>query len=92
MRKGNKVFMITPKAQTSKSWTYFIVPTRFKPGVTYKVEFDYRLLGDLDGNEANNIPFAANFRYTDYNKNGELKVKMDHAKATEPQAILTIFC
>jgi hypothetical protein len=70
LRPGNKAFLVTPKSTDKKVWAYFIIPTRFKPGVTYKVDFEYRLIGDLEGNEATKVPFSVNFRYDDYNSDG----------------------
>jgi hypothetical protein len=39
LRPGNKAFLITTDIKT-KVWTYLCIPTRYKPGVTYKVDFE----------------------------------------------------
>ena len=78
LRPGNKAFLVTPNGNEMKIWSYFRVKTRFKPGVTYKVDYEYRLLGDLEGNAAENVEVCPNFRYSD-EKNGEVKVMVDHA-------------
>ena len=83
LRPGNKAFLVTPKNSDKKIWSYFIAPTRFKPGVTYKIDFEYRLVGDLDGNEANKVPFSVNFRYDDLNADGSFVSMKDHAMAPE---------
>ncbi len=85
LRPGNKAFLVTTTAK-GKSWCYFIVPTRFKPGTTYKVDFEYRLIGDVSGGEANNIPFSVNFRYADFNADGGIVDRKDHAKGPSPQS------
>ena len=54
-----------------------------KPGVTYRIDFEYRLVGDLDGNEANKVPFSVNFRYDDLNADGSFVSMKDHAMAPE---------
>jgi len=81
LRPGNKAFLIAPKNKDKKVWAYFMAPTRFKAGVTYKIDFEYRLVGDLDGNEANDIPFSVNFRYDDFNSDGSFASMKDHALA-----------
>ena len=58
-------------------WSYICFKTRFKPGVTYKVEFDYRLVGSAADGSAGNTEMSPNFRYADV-KNGEEKSMVDH--------------
>ena len=84
LNPGNKAFHITTLTKDKKSWSYFILPTRFKPGVTYKVEFDLRIVGDVNGKAADDVTFSANFRYNDYEKDGSLKEKKDHSVNPKP--------
>jgi len=78
LREGNKAFLITTDKKTTKIWTYLVIPTRFKPGVTYKVDYECRLIGDLEGNPAEGVSICPNFRYTDYQADGSVKESMDH--------------
>ena len=82
LRPGNKAFLITTDKET-KVWTYICIPTRYKPGVTYKVDFEVRLVGDTKGNPATNIPVCPNFRYSDYTADGTLKDMADHPTGTK---------
>ncbi len=78
--KGNHAYKVAIKDNADvKRWNYFIIPTRFKPGVTYKVELDVRVLQDQRGNDVTNASIAYNFRYTD-EVNGEIKGSADHHK------------
>ena len=79
-KEGNHAFLV--KADSSiakKSWTYFIVPTRFKPGVTYKIDLDVKAVSDQNGNPVQNAVMVVNLRYTDKDANGNFKTMMDHA-------------
>ena len=44
--EGNKVFLVTTKP--GKQWSYFRQDVRYKPGATYKVEYDVKLVGAGD--------------------------------------------
>ena len=78
IKKGNHAFLVTPKNNADKRWTYFIAKTRYKPGVTYKVEFDFRAVSDHYGADAVNIIPSVNFRYND-------AASSDHAFGPEPK-------
>ena len=77
-KSGNKAYLVTPTVKDQKSWTYFVIPTRFKPGVTYKIEFDVMVTKDHLGNPVTDARFVPNLRYTDLNANGTEVKKMDH--------------
>ena len=75
-KKGNHVYLVEPMMYDKQVWTYIVIPTRFKPGVTYKVEFDYRTVGDGQNNDTGMNP-SPNFRYTDL-VDGANKENVDH--------------
>ena len=76
---GNHAYLVKADASIKKkSWTYFIVPTRFKQGVTYKIDFDVKVVSDQNGNPVDNAVMVANLRYTDKDANGNFKTMMDH--------------
>lgn len=77
LRRGNHAFLVTPRS-TAQTWAYFIAPTRFKPGVTYKVELDLRVVSDHNG-EPVKTTIAGNFRYSELTEDGALKESADHA-------------
>ena len=83
LNPGNHAFKIVPKFYDKQAWTYFIIPTRFKPGVTYKVEFDFRMLGDGQNNDRAIFP-TPNFRYTDM-EDGAYKEMKDHVSRCVPE-------
>jgi len=76
LRAGNHAYKLVPEGK-KQTWTYFRAKTRFKAGVTYKVEFDLRILTDLDGNEGVGVTAKMNPRYTDM-KNGVFASSVDH--------------
>ncbi len=78
LRPGNKAIKVTTDEKVSKVWAYINIPTRFKPGVTYKVDFEYRIIGDNLGNEADRVPFNVNFRYADLKADGTFSEMADH--------------
>jgi len=84
LRDGNRAIMAKPLHNDSKVWTYLRIPTRFKPGTKYKVEFEYRLLGDINGADVVTTDFAVNFVYSDVDSDGLVKEKMDHSMAASP--------
>ncbi|MBO4950105.1 MAG: S-layer homology domain-containing protein [Clostridia bacterium] len=85
--KKNHVYLVEPKMYNEQVWTYIVIPTRFKPGVTYKVEFDYRTVGDGQGNKTGMHP-SPNFRYTDL-IGGANKENADHvSRVTDMTNIL----
>ncbi len=75
LRKGNHAYHLNPNTDR-QTWAYFVMPTRYKAGVTYKVEFDVRLISDHNGD-----PVAAkvvvNPRYTEM-VDGAIKERADH--------------
>ena len=77
LRPGNKAFLITTNNK-NKTWTYLVMPTRFKPGVTYQVDYELRLVGDIKGNPAENVSISPNFRYASFNADGTIKESADH--------------
>ena len=82
LRPGNHAYLVMPGTE-AKTWTYFRASTRFKPGMTYNVEFDIRLIGDTDGKEASKVGISLNPRYTDV-VNGEFKSMADHPVKLDP--------
>jgi hypothetical protein len=78
LNPGNYAYKIEAK-KGQDFWSYFHMPTKFKPGVTYKVELDIRILNDSEGQPIT-VPQSLNwnFRYTDVDANGATKEKMDH--------------
>ncbi|MBP3580806.1 MAG: hypothetical protein J6K12_06125, partial [Clostridia bacterium] len=78
LRPGNRAFLITTDRKDIQVWTYLVMPTRFKPGVTYKVDYEVRIVGDINGNPAVDVAICPNFRYTDYKADGSLKDMADH--------------
>lgn len=76
LRRGNHAFLVTPRS-TAKTWAYFIQKTRFKPGVTYKVDLDLRVVSDHNGDPVT-TRIEGNFRYSEI-VDGALKEKADHA-------------
>ena len=80
LKEGNHAYYIeAPKDSDTKKWMYFVMPTRFKPGVTYTVELDVRVMKDHRGNDVSGARVAWNMRYTDIS-GGELKGSVDHHK------------
>jgi len=77
-KQGNKAYLLTPTVSSKKSWSYFIVPTRFKPGVKYRIDVDIKAVSDQNGNPVTNGTFVVNFRYTDKDSSGNFKTMMDH--------------
>ena len=76
LKKGNHVFEHVPNGK-SKNWAYMMLPTRFKPGVTYKVELDVRVTKDHTGADVEKTSVCWNMRYTDI-VNGAYKNVADH--------------
>ncbi len=74
--KDNKVLLVTCNKDT-KQWVYVYQDTRFKPGVTYKVELDYYVVGDTEGNPVKGALPQVNLQYTDI-KDGVEKQRADH--------------
>jgi len=80
LNPGNHAYYLKAKEGVEvKSWMYYYMPTRFKPGVTYKVELDVRVMQDQRGNDVNGASLSWNFKYTD-TVNGETKPNADHHK------------
>ena len=73
---GNRAFEHIPDG-SKKNWAYTIIPTRFKPGVTYKVEMDIRVTKDHLGNDVTDASIAWNLRYSD-TIDGIYKPMVDH--------------
>ncbi len=76
LRAGNHAYKLVP-ASEKQTWTYFRAKTGFKAGTTYKVEFDLRIISDLDGNAGVGVTAKVNPRYTDV-KNGAVTGSVDH--------------
>ena len=74
---GNHAYLVVSENNTKKSWVYFMAPTRFKPGATYKVSFDARVVSDHNGNPAKNALLTWNMRYSE-NVDGQFKQTVDH--------------
>ncbi len=74
--KGNHAFEHVPDGKT-KNWAYTMIPTRFKTGVTYKVEMDVRITKDHTGADVEATNICWNMRYTDI-VNGAYKEVADH--------------
>ncbi len=87
LRAGNHAYLVVPGTY-KKTWTYFRAKTRFLPGKTYNVEFDFRLLTDQHGNDASNIIVQLNPRYAD-TVNGTFKNMADHPVKLEPVTFST---
>ncbi len=77
LNPGNHAYKLTPP-KDKKTWGYFMMPTLFKPGVKYRVEFDIRILTDTNGNPVEAQSLNWNMRYTDVDSNGVTKEMMDH--------------
>ncbi|MBO4950116.1 MAG: glycoside hydrolase family 99-like domain-containing protein [Clostridia bacterium] len=75
LRKGNHAYLLTPNMD-KQTWSYFVVPTRYKAGVTYKVDFDLRLVSDHIG-EPVETKVVVNPRYTE-KSDGAIKENVDH--------------
>lgn len=73
---GNHAFEYIP-VKDKESNSYTMVPTRFKPGVTYLVEFDFRLTTDHMGDPIDKAGIGWNLRYTDL-VDGAMKTLADH--------------
>ncbi len=80
---GNKALLVKNKNTDKMTWSYIDIPTRYKPGVTYTVEFDIRLVSDCHGNTDVSSDFSPNFRYADV-IGGATKSMADHAVASKP--------
>ena len=77
--KGNHAFEHVPDG-AKKNWAYTMFKTRFKEGVTYKVEFDIRVTKDHTGADVEKASLSWNMRYTDV-VNGSYKQNADHHAA-----------
>ena len=75
LRKGNHAYLLTPN-KDKQTWAYFVVPTRYKPGVTYKVDFDLRLVSDHNGDPVE-TKVVVNPRYAE-KVDGAIKENVDH--------------
>jgi len=75
--EGNHAYLVVPENNNEKNWVYFLAPTRFKPGVTYKVSFDARVVCDQYGNPAKNALLSWNMRYAEI-VDGQLRTTVDH--------------
>ena len=69
------MFKLTPNGD-KQTWSYFILPTRYKAGITYKVDFDLRVISDHKG-EPVKTRVVVNPRYTD-KIDGAIKERADH--------------
>ncbi|MBQ8758478.1 MAG: hypothetical protein IJZ20_02175, partial [Clostridia bacterium] len=76
--EGNHAYLVEASVTDKKSWTYFVVRTRFKPGVTYRIEYDIKAVSDHNGNSVEKASFSPNLRYTDLDADGNLKTGADH--------------
>ncbi len=74
--ENNHVFEYVPSGD-KKHWAYTMIPTRFKPGVTYKVELDIRVTKDHTGSPVEKAFLSWNLRYTDV-VDGSYKSMADH--------------
>jgi len=83
LKPGNHAFEHVPDGK-NKNWAYTMIPTRFKSGVTYKVEFDIRVTKDHTGADVEKASLSWNLRYTDI-VGGSYKPMADH------HAVLGIF-
>ena len=84
LRKGNHAYLLTPN-KDKQTWSYFVVPTRYKPGVTYKVDFDVRVISDHNGAPVE-TKVVVNPRYTD-KIDGAVKERADHPENGQPISI-----
>ena len=75
--KGNHAYYVVPESNSAKSWVYFIAPTRFLPGATYKVSFDARVVADQFGNPATGALLSWNMRYSE-NVDGQFQQTVNH--------------
>jgi len=88
LRPGNHAYYITPVSNNGKSWVYFLAPTRFKPGATYKVSFEARVVSDHSGNPAKDALLSWNMRYSE-EIDGVLKQTVDHYQSFRQQRLST---
>ena len=84
LRKGNHAYLLSPD-KDKQTWSYFVVPTKYKAGVTYKVDFDVRLVSDHNG-EPVETKVVVNPRYTD-KIDGVVKERADHPENGQPISI-----
>ena len=75
LRKGNHAYKMVPN-KSGRTWSYFIIPTRYKAGMTYKVDFDLRVVSDHNGNPVD-TKVVVNPRYTE-KVDGAIKEGADH--------------
>ncbi len=84
LRKGNHAYLLTPN-KDKQTWSYFVVPTKYKAGVTYKVDFEVRLISDHNG-EPVETKVVVNPRYTD-KIDGAIKEGADHPENSQSISI-----
>jgi len=84
LRKGNHAYLLTPN-KDKQTWSYFVVPTKYKSGITYKVDFDVRLISDHNG-EPVETKVVVNPRYTE-KIDGTVKERADHPENSQPISI-----
>ena len=84
LRKGNHAYLLTPN-KDKQTWSYFVVPTRYKAGITYKVDFDLRLVSDHNG-EPVETKVVVNPRYSE-KVDGSIKEGVDHPENGQPIAL-----
>ena len=75
--KDNHAYLVVPENNSAKNWVYFLAPTRFLPGATYKVSFDARVVCDHKGNPAEDALLSWNLRYAEM-VDGQLKSTVNH--------------
>ena len=86
--EGNHAYYVVPESNTGKNWVYFIAPTRFLPGATYKVSFDARVVSDHNGNPAKDALLSWNMRYAD-NVDGQFQQTVNHYASFRDQKLST---
>ena len=86
--EGNHAYYVVPENNNAKSWVYFIAPTRFLPGATYKVSFDARVVADQFGNPATGALLSWNMRYSE-NVDGQFQQTVNHYSSFRDQRLST---
>ena len=78
-------FTLSLSSALLASLNFFVVPTRYKAGITYKVDFDLRLVSDHNG-EPVETKVVVNPRYSE-KVDGSIKEGVDHPENGQPIAL-----
>ncbi len=80
--ESNHAYLV--RAHPGNTYAYFRYPGKFEPGVTYKVEFDIKLVGNNINDESfDSTSFCSNFRYQDKINGVEHVTRTDKIKMSD---------